>query len=92
MDNMASKNLDQYSDAGGVQQLLVLIKELKYRDTIDVEYILNYPRENEATSKLLSDEKIIDNVMRNDKKDEVEDDCTGVCLAQRYTQCNNHIA
>lgn len=55
MDNVASKNLDQHSDDKGIQQLHVLIKELKYCDTMDVEYLLNYPGENEATSELLSD-------------------------------------
>ncbi|KAK1587985.1 hypothetical protein Q3G72_018965 [Acer saccharum] len=45
---------------------------------MDVEYLLNYPGENEATSDLLSDEQIIENVMGNDKEDEVEEDSS--CL------------
>ncbi|KAK4856843.1 hypothetical protein QYF36_021867 [Acer negundo] len=53
IDNVASENLDQHSDDGGVQQLHVLIKELKYRDTIDVEYLLNYPCQ-EKTRQLQS--------------------------------------
>ena len=69
MDNVASKNLDQHSDDGGVQQLYLLIKELKYRDTMDIEYLLNYTRENETTSELLSNKKIIKNVMGNDQKE-----------------------
>ena len=41
---------------------------------MDIEYILKYPEENEATLELLSDEQIINNVNGNDKEDEVEDD------------------
>jgi hypothetical protein len=39
MDNIALQNLDQYS---GDVCTLVLIKELKYHDTIFVEYFLKY--------------------------------------------------
>lgn len=94
MDNVASENLDQHSDDGGVQQLHVLIKELKYCDTMDIEYLLNYPGENEATLELLSDEQIIENVMGNDKEDEIEDDSSVLepVSLQRCTQNNNHIA
>ncbi|WRX26118.1 hypothetical protein QQP08_018605 [Theobroma cacao] len=74
MNNVASKNLDQHLDDGGIQQLHVLIKKLKYRDIMDVKYLLNYVRENEATLELLSDEQIIENIMGNDKEDEVKDD------------------
>ena len=68
MDNVALENLDQHLDNGGVQQLHVLIKELKYCDIRVVEYLLNSIGENETTLELLSD------VMENDKEDKVEDD------------------
>ena len=51
MDNVALENLDQHLDNGGVQQLHVLIKNLKYHIT-EVEYLLNYSGENEATSNV----------------------------------------
>ena len=73
MDNMASENLDRHSNDEGIQQLHILIKELKYRDPMHVEYLQKYLRENEATSQLLSDEQIIENFMGNDKEKEVED-------------------
>ncbi|KAL5755592.1 hypothetical protein ACOSQ2_020338 [Xanthoceras sorbifolium] len=69
---MASENLDQHSDDRCVQQLHVVIKELKYHDTMDVKYLLNYPGENETSSELLSDEQIIENVMENDKEDKLK--------------------
>ncbi|KAL5538428.1 hypothetical protein UlMin_044883 [Ulmus minor] len=59
MDNVVLENLGQHSDDRGIQQLHILIKELKYCDTMDVEYFLNYPGENEATSELLNDEKLL---------------------------------
>lgn len=55
MDNVISENLDQHWNDGGTQQLYVLIRELKYRDTMDIKKLLNYLRENEAISKLLRD-------------------------------------
>ena len=68
-----SENLNQESDNGGIHQLRVMIEELNYRNTMDVEYLLNYPGESEATSELLTDEQLIEEIMRNDKDDEVED-------------------
>jgi hypothetical protein len=47
-------------------------KKLKYYDTIVVEYLLK--RENEEISELLSHGQIIENVIRNNIEDEVEDD------------------
>jgi hypothetical protein len=46
-------------------------KKLKYYDTIVVEYLLK--RENEEISELLSHGQIIENVIRNNIEDEVED-------------------
>ena len=43
MDNVALENLGQQSDDRGVQQLHILIKELKYCDIMDAESFLNYP-------------------------------------------------
>jgi hypothetical protein len=65
---MILKSLSQHSNDRGFQQLHVLIKELKYYDIMDIEYLLNYLEENNATLKLLSNKKIIKNIMRNNKK------------------------
>ena len=43
---------------------------------MDVEYILNYPWENEVTSELLTDEQLIEDIMGHDKDYEVEDNST----------------
>ena len=50
---MILKSLSQHSNDRGFQQLHVLIKELKYYDIMDIEYLLNYLEENNATLKLL---------------------------------------
>jgi hypothetical protein len=62
------KSLSQRSDDRGFQQLHVLIKELKFHDIMDVEYLLNYLEENNATLELLSNKQLIKNIMRNNKK------------------------
>ena len=64
------------STIGRIQQLQIVIKELSYRNTMDVEYILNYPWENEVTSELLTDEQLIEDIMGHDKDYEVEDNST----------------
>ena len=64
---MILKSLSQHSDDRGFQQLYVLIKELKFHDTMDVEYLLNYLEENNATLELLSNKQLINNIMRNNK-------------------------
>ncbi|XP_047329781.1 CENP-B homolog protein 2-like [Impatiens glandulifera] len=69
-----SEDVDQLSE--DVQQLSLLIKELNYRDAMDVEKVINYPSENKAAAEFLNDEQIISSVMENEKEDEVEDDCT----------------
>ena len=65
---MILKSLSQHSDDRGFQQLHVLIKELKFHDIIDVEYLINYLEENNATLELLSNKQLIKNIMRNNKK------------------------
>ena len=65
---MILKSLSQRSDDRGFQQLHVLIKELKFHDIMDVEYLLNYLEENNATLELLSNKQLIKNIMRNNKK------------------------
>lgn len=54
---------------------------------MDVDYQLNYPREKEATSELFGDEQIKENVARNDKENEFEDDSSILELSS-----NNRIA
>jgi len=56
-----------------VQQLYILIKELKYNNTINAKYLLDYLGENKAILEL-TDEQIIENIMGNDKEDNVKDD------------------
>jgi hypothetical protein len=72
MNNVALKNLNQHLDDGGVQQLQGLIKEFKRHDTMNVEYHLNCLAEIKATLKLLSDAQIIENLVENNKNNEIK--------------------
>ena len=47
-----------------------------FRESKLVDMKKNYPGENEETSELLNDDQIIENVMGNDKEDEVKDNCS----------------
>jgi succinate dehydrogenase flavin-adding protein (antitoxin of CptAB toxin-antitoxin module) len=53
--------------------LYILIKELKYNNTINAKYFLDCLGENKAILEL-TDEQIIENIMGNDKEDNVKDD------------------
>ena len=48
--------------------MYILIKELKYNNTINAKYLLDYLGENKAILEL-TDEQIIENIMGNDKED-----------------------
>ena len=65
---MILKSLSQYPNNRGFQQLHVSIKELKYHDIMDVEYLSNYLEEKGAILELLSNKQIIQNIMENNKK------------------------
>ena len=54
--------------------ILTFINDLKYRNVMNVEDILNYSGENDRSFELLTDEQIIESVMKTHKEDEVEDD------------------
>ena len=49
------------------------INELKYRNAMNVEDILNYSGENDMSFELLTDEQIFESVIKTHKKDEVEE-------------------
>lgn len=64
--------MDEHTDSEITQDLQNLIEKLGYRNSMNVEDVVNYPEENDVT-QLLTDEEIIENVMGTDK-DVVEDD------------------
>jgi len=49
-----------------------IIKEFKHHDTMNVEYHLNCLAEINATLKLLSDVQIIENLVENNKNNEIK--------------------
>ncbi|GJV74209.1 hypothetical protein Tco_1494204 [Tanacetum coccineum] len=63
------------SDEGGesTQELQNLIKELGYRNAMDVEDVLTHPEEN-VVAQLLTDEEIIESVIGINKDDIDEED------------------
>lgn len=44
-----TKYLNQHLDDKSIQQLHVIIKQLNYGDTMDIEYLLKYFKENKVT-------------------------------------------
>ena len=69
-----------------------MIKDLNYRYTLDVENLLSYLKESKVTLELLTDEQLIEEIMRNNKDDKVKDDSSiGAYLAQRSNLSNNHV-
>ncbi|XP_022007621.1 uncharacterized protein LOC110906861 [Helianthus annuus] len=63
------------TDEGGesTQELQNLIKELGYRNAMDVEDVLTHPKEN-VVAQLLTDEEIIESVIGINKDDIDEED------------------
>ncbi|GJU92194.1 hypothetical protein Tco_1304617 [Tanacetum coccineum] len=62
-DNMTFENSDEV-----VKALKNLIKELGYRNAMDVEDVLTHPEEN-VVAQLLTDEEIIESVIGINKDD-----------------------
>ncbi|GKA85138.1 hypothetical protein Tco_0806792, partial [Tanacetum coccineum] len=59
-DNMTFENSDEGGES--TQELQNLIKELGYRNAMDVEDVLTHPEEN-VVAQLLTDEEIIESVI-----------------------------
>ncbi|KAJ0028773.1 hypothetical protein Pint_36321 [Pistacia integerrima] len=55
-------------------ELETIIKDLGYCDRIDVNYLLDYSGENEASLEVSSFEEIVANVIENPAIDKAEDD------------------
>ncbi|XP_076944819.1 CENP-B homolog protein 2-like [Bidens hawaiensis] len=72
-DNMTFENSDEGGES--TQELQNLIKELGYRNAMDVEDVLTHPEEN-VVAQLLTDEEIIENVIgiNKDGIDEEDDE------------------
>ncbi|XP_021985600.1 uncharacterized protein LOC110881742 [Helianthus annuus] len=71
-DNMTFENSDEGGES--TQELQNLIKELGYRNTMDVEDVLTHPEENVVAQLLLTDEEIIESVIGINKDDIDEED------------------
>ncbi|XP_074350027.1 CENP-B homolog protein 2-like [Apium graveolens] len=57
-------------------ELEVMIKDLGYRNKMDVNNFLDYPGENESCSEVQSIEKIANTILENSVEDDLEDDTT----------------
>ena len=62
----------------GIEGLNEVISNLRYRNVMDVEYLLNYPSENDAVMESPMDEEIIKSVMNIDKGIDPEPDDSNV--------------
>ncbi|GJV98028.1 CENP-B homolog protein 2-like protein [Tanacetum coccineum] len=71
IDNMTFENSDEGGES--TQELQNLIKELGYRNAMDVEDVLTHPEEN-VVAQLLTDEEIIESVIGINKDDIDEED------------------
>ncbi|XP_047309584.1 ARS-binding protein 1-like [Impatiens glandulifera] len=72
MDVRANENSDEGGES--TQELQNLIKELNYRNAMEVEDVLTYPEEN-VVAQLLTNEEIIESVIGINKDDiDKEDD------------------
>nr|GEU35928.1 hypothetical protein [Tanacetum cinerariifolium] len=70
-DNMTFENSDEGGES--TQELQNLIKELGYRNAMDVEDVLTHPEEN-VVAQLLTDEEIVESVIGINKDDIDEKD------------------
>ncbi|GKE37232.1 hypothetical protein Tco_1460637, partial [Tanacetum coccineum] len=71
LHNMTFENSDEGGES--TQELQNLIKELGYRNAMDVEDVLTHPEEN-VVAQLLTDEEIIESVIGINKDDIDEED------------------
>ncbi|KAJ0035716.1 hypothetical protein Pint_25183 [Pistacia integerrima] len=74
MEEIASENLNESLDEEGIHELETIIKDLGYCDRIDVNYLLDYSGENDASSEVSSLEEIVSNIIENPAINEAEDD------------------
>ncbi|XP_074325951.1 CENP-B homolog protein 2-like [Apium graveolens] len=59
-----------------IHELEVMIKDLGYRNKMDVNNFLDYPGENESCSEVQSIEEIANTILENSVEDDLEDDTT----------------
>ncbi|XP_074359320.1 CENP-B homolog protein 2-like [Apium graveolens] len=82
----------------GVEGLNEVISNLRYRNVMDVEHLLNYPNENDAVMESPTDEEIIESVMSTDEGTDPEPDDSNVIPSvsskeafQALTTLNNYL-
>ncbi len=61
-----------------IQELNGAISNLKYRNVMDVEHLLNYPNENDAVMESPTEEEIIQSVLNNDDNNDLEQDDSSI--------------
>ncbi|XP_047313999.1 uncharacterized protein LOC124917680 [Impatiens glandulifera] len=69
MENVVSQPLEKED----IRELWSTIKELHYRNAMNVNQLLNYPGENDMT-EILTDEKIIEGLRENNQDEDNKDD------------------
>ncbi|KAL8094554.1 hypothetical protein AgCh_036181 [Apium graveolens] len=82
----------------GVEGLNEVISNLRYKNVMDVEHLLNYPNENDAVMESPTDEEIIESVMSTDEGTDPEPDDSNVIPSvsskeafQALTTLNNYL-
>ncbi|XP_047335566.1 uncharacterized protein LOC124939099 [Impatiens glandulifera] len=68
VENVVSQLLEE-----GIRELRSTIKELHYRNAMNVDQLLDYPDENNTT-EILTDKEIIDDLRENNQDEDNEDD------------------
>ncbi|XP_074349950.1 CENP-B homolog protein 2-like [Apium graveolens] len=72
-----SSNLNEHTTPEEyIHELEVMIKDLGYRNKMDVNNFLDYPGENESCSEVQSIEQIANTILENSVEDDLEDDTT----------------
>ncbi|XP_074359364.1 ARS-binding protein 1-like [Apium graveolens] len=72
-----SSNLNEHTTPEEyIHELEVMIKDLGYRNKMDVNNFLDYPGENESCSEVQSIEEIVNTILENSVEDDLEDDTT----------------
>ncbi|KAL8131272.1 hypothetical protein AgCh_007267 [Apium graveolens] len=72
-----SSNLNEHTTPEEyIHELEVMIKDLGYRNKMDVNNFLDYPGENESCSEVQSIEEIANTILENSVEDDLEDDTT----------------
>jgi len=69
--DVPEEEVDQLEE--DIQGLTNVISNLRYRNVMDVEHLLNYPNENNAVMELPTDEEIIDSVLNDENDPELDD-------------------